>query len=77
MEQMRRKWWDLKSACPVEKDSKSKKTPSLDFMSLAGVYIILACGALLAFFVLFVEVKYPGLFNKKFFKVFLNIYTCD
>jgi len=58
---MRRRWWDLKSACPNEEDAKVKKKTSLDFMSLAGVYIILACGAIISFFLLFLEVKYPGM----------------
>ena len=61
IEQMRRRWWDLKSACPNEEDAKVKKKTSLDFMSLAGVYIILACGAIISFFLLFLEVKYPGM----------------
>ena len=61
IEQMRRRWWDHKSACPTDDDSKTKKKTSLDFMSLAGVYIILACGAVVSLFLLFIEVKYPGL----------------
>eukprot|EP00794_Sanderia_malayensis_P008973 gene8973-9931_t len=63
VEQIRRKWWDQKSSCPVAQDVKVK-TPSLEFMSVAGVYVILACGAILALAMLFVEVKYPDLFTK-------------
>ena len=58
---MRRKWWDLKSACTQEDEATVKKSTSLDFMSLAGVYIILASGAFVSFVFLFIEVKYPGL----------------
>ena len=42
-----------------------KKSTAMDFMSLAGVYIILACGVAVAFLLLFIEVKYPGLLKRK------------
>eukprot|EP00795_Rhopilema_esculentum_P009215 gene9215-16892_t len=65
VEQMRRKWWDQKSSCPVETEATVKKSTAMDFMSLAGVYIILACGVAVAFILLFIEVKYPGLLKRK------------
>ncbi len=65
VEQIRRKWWDQQSKCGIIPDIQVKTTPSLEFMSVAGVYIILACGAIISLVMLFIEVKYPGLFTRK------------
>ncbi|XP_068679822.1 glutamate receptor ionotropic, kainate 2-like isoform X2 [Montipora foliosa] len=57
IEKTRRKWWDERSQCPKPSKSKTGNTKSLEVDNMAGVFLVLIGGFVLALILLVIEVR--------------------